>query len=604
MSAKSSNLRVDVVFQNPVVFAGEKLSAVITFRNIAPVKPGISILETQRNTQIAVEDPPEERRNSESGRRFSMNLRNSLRGLYLEGGPSTSAYSTPSVVSRSATITKKPSGNGESLLMGFAQLQGFFRVDKSIVDSSSFDHIKTQGVVVGAHGLEYGNQHQNRGLLWGITSGLGELLSGGPDGNPSSPISDVKRNGFDDDGMGSDDFPIFSTPQSLLFVDLKLDPGQARSFSYQIELPDTLPPSFKGKALRINYNLVIGAQKLGLQGNPVPKTIFLPFRVFPYVDDSGNQVSHDIGAPIVLKSDSAVVNSIQDRRPSSRLLDFSAPKKMSSPSEITKSREDFRQYVSKLMTSNDNTVDDIDNHLPFALLRKRSSASIPGSEEDDQTIRLPARENIDFIAKYNFAHISLKTNFDVAKQGNLIATASLSKPIYRIGEDVTLLIDLSKSLKNFACHHVTASLEAHETIREDLLQPGGKLNEQERRIYSQQQQSTFCLSKAHFELTIPPTASPEFKTSLSTFSWYLKLEFVITILPGNSPSESRTSEPLNPLIQAEPVGPHDDKGQFFFAKKALVCERVTARIPLRVLPTNQDIGAIIDHALHSRRWAF
>lgn len=604
MSAKPSNLRVDVVFQNPVVFAGEKLSAVITFRNIAPVKPGISIMESQSSTTAATGEPQEERRNSESGRRFSMSLRNSLRGLYLEGGPSTSASSTPSVISRSATITKKPSSSGESLLMGFAQLQGFFRVDKTIVDSSAFDHIKTQGVVVGVHGLEYGNQHQNKGLLWGITSGIGELLGGGPDGTPSSPVADIKRSGFDDDGMGSDDFPIFSTPQSLLFVDLKLAPGQARSFSYQIELPDTLPPSFKGKALRINYNLVIGAQKLGLRGNPVPKIIFLPFRVFPYVDESGNQTSHDIEMPIVLKSDTAVVNSVQDRRPSSKLFDFTGPKKMSSPSEITKSREDFSQYVAKLMKHNEGAVDDAESHLPFALLRKRSSVSIPGSEADDQSIKLPARENIDFIAKYNFAHMSLKTNFDVAKQGSLIATASLSKPIYRIGEDVTLLIDLSKSRQNFACHHVTASLEANETIKEDLLQPGGKQSEQERRIYSQQQQSTFCLSKAHFELTIPPTASPEFKTSLSTFSWCLKLEFVITLLPESVSAETRTSEPLNPLIQAEPVGPHDDKGQFFFAKKALVCERVTCRIPLRVLPTNQDIGAIIDHALHSRKWAF
>jgi hypothetical protein len=76
--------------------------------------------------------------------------------------------------------------------------------------------------------------------------------------------------------------PILSTPQSILFVDLRLGPGEGRSYLYSFSLPKTIPPSHKGKAIKITYNLVVGTQRPG-RGVVQPKMIEIPFRVLPNV---------------------------------------------------------------------------------------------------------------------------------------------------------------------------------------------------------------------------------------------------------------------------------------------------------------------------------
>lgn len=76
--------------------------------------------------------------------------------------------------------------------------------------------------------------------------------------------------------------PVLSTPQSILFVDLRLAPGESKSYLYKFVLPRGLPPSHKGKALKITYNVVVGTQRAG-KGVQQPKVIEVPFRVFPNI---------------------------------------------------------------------------------------------------------------------------------------------------------------------------------------------------------------------------------------------------------------------------------------------------------------------------------
>ncbi|XP_072849207.2 RAB6A-GEF complex partner protein 2 [Pogona vitticeps] len=68
---------------------------------------------------------------------------------------------------------------------------------------------------------------------------------------------------------------ILSTPPKILFCDLRLDPGEAKTYSYCETLPVDGPPSFRGQAVKYVYKLTIGCQRVN---SPI-KLLRVPFRV-------------------------------------------------------------------------------------------------------------------------------------------------------------------------------------------------------------------------------------------------------------------------------------------------------------------------------------
>lgn len=55
---------------------------------------------------------------------------------------------------------------------------------------------------------------------------------------------------------------ILSTPPKILFCDLRLEPGESRSYSYSEVLPLEGPPSFRGQSVKYVYKLTIGCQRV------------------------------------------------------------------------------------------------------------------------------------------------------------------------------------------------------------------------------------------------------------------------------------------------------------------------------------------------------
>ncbi|XP_060119511.1 RAB6A-GEF complex partner protein 2 [Heteronotia binoei] len=68
---------------------------------------------------------------------------------------------------------------------------------------------------------------------------------------------------------------ILSTPPKILFCDLRLDPGESKTYSYCETLPMDGPPSFRGQAVKYVYKLTIGCQRVN---SPI-KLLRVPFRV-------------------------------------------------------------------------------------------------------------------------------------------------------------------------------------------------------------------------------------------------------------------------------------------------------------------------------------
>lgn len=171
----------------------------------------------------------------------------------------------------------------ETLMMGYGQIAGSFTLDGSLVNKAPFEEVKRKGIVGGQGGGGVVRAEATKregglfaGLGWGSIGGsLGGLLG-------NNELSSIKAT---QDIASLRSIPILTTPQSVLFVDLQLAPGESRSFTYRQRLPDSLPPTHKGRAMKISYNLTIGTQravKSTIQHQI--RTINIPFRVLTGVN--------------------------------------------------------------------------------------------------------------------------------------------------------------------------------------------------------------------------------------------------------------------------------------------------------------------------------
>ena len=168
-------------------------------------------------------------------------------------------------------------------MMGYAQIMGSFTLDGSLVNQTSFEEVKRKGVFggQGGGGVVGVDSKYDGGLFggfgWGnISESIGGLLGGGE----LSSIKEMRS------AASSKSVPLLSTPQSILFVDLRLAPGESRTYNYSFTLPQGIPPSHRGKAIKISYNLVIGTQRAAntAKDGQTVRQVEIPFRVFGSID--------------------------------------------------------------------------------------------------------------------------------------------------------------------------------------------------------------------------------------------------------------------------------------------------------------------------------
>jgi hypothetical protein len=166
----------------------------------------------------------------------------------------------------------------ESLMMGYAQIMGSFTLDGSLINQAPFEEVKRKGVVGGQGGggvVGVERTKRDSGLFGALGWGnIGESIGGLLGSSEPSSIREMR-------GMASSKtVPLITTPQSILFVDLRLAPGESRSYTYSFTLPRGLPPTHKGKSMKVEYHLTIGTQRPGSSKDRQVKHVDVPFRVF------------------------------------------------------------------------------------------------------------------------------------------------------------------------------------------------------------------------------------------------------------------------------------------------------------------------------------
>ena len=220
----------------------------------------------------------------------------------------------------------------ETLMMGYAQTMGYFVLDGGLVNAAPFEEIKRKGVQ-GGGGVVGVDRTKNSSGMFGAFgwSNIGESLGGLLGGDEKSSIAQMKAT------AGSKSIPLLSTPQNLLFVDLTLAPGESKSFAYRFPLPRGLPPSHRGRAIKVSYHITLGVQRP--EGQTV-RRIEIPFRVLGSYNAHGEILGHDLMSPYVLLQDAARSKAIVSD--SSSAFDFSTfPRSESTKPTPKQGLEDF-----------------------------------------------------------------------------------------------------------------------------------------------------------------------------------------------------------------------------------------------------------------------
>ncbi|KAL8927154.1 MAG: hypothetical protein Q9172_001478 [Xanthocarpia lactea] len=188
-----------------------------------------------------------------------------------------------SVRQQSHLTPSEVSQHPETLMMGYGNIVGSFCLDPSLVDANCFDEVKRKGVVGNQGGggvVRTESTKRQSGLLGSLGwNALGESLEGLLGRREVSSIKEAPNT------SAVKWMPILWTPQSLLFVDLRLEPGQSQSYAYSFRLPTGLPPSYRGKAVKFSYNIVIGVQRATRsRQRHIVRQIDFPFRVLPSIN--------------------------------------------------------------------------------------------------------------------------------------------------------------------------------------------------------------------------------------------------------------------------------------------------------------------------------
>jgi hypothetical protein len=447
----------------------------------------------------------------------------------------------------------------ETLMMGYAQLHGSFTVDGSLISQAPFEEVKRKGAIGGQGGGVIGVESSKRdsGLLKGFGWGnLGESIGGLLGGGELSSIKDMR-------GIASSrSVPLLSTPQSILFVDLRLSPGESRSFQYSFKLPRGLPPSHRGKAIKISYKLIIGTQRSGGAKEQQIKSVEIPFRILGSVNNYGELLGHDLMSPYIIHRDQARVSAIDSS--SSR---DSAIQTTLKPNDST--LDDFLAYVDELLTRpRQNSSHGLLSPTEAPRSRRASSVGEPSSAKD--------AINMAILRSNTATEFQQSANrFEIARSGQRVAVVMLARPAYRLGETITAAIDFTDA--EIPCYAVHISLETSEQVDHSIaLRSEASILRVTRKIYVAHSESTLFARRVVFSPTIPVSATPEFITSGVSLDWRIRIEFVTPQLAGG---EVDIREGHTDLL--EEVS-RDDRGVVLAAAEVLDCESFEIAVPLRV----------------------
>ncbi|KAL9115106.1 MAG: hypothetical protein Q9227_000900 [Pyrenula ochraceoflavens] len=457
----------------------------------------------------------------------------------------------------------------EKLLMGYVQVGATFTVDGALVDQSHFEEVKRKGFLGGQGGGGVVGVETPRvpgGMFGGFSlSSIGESIGGLLGSSEMSSTKEMRG------VTASRAIPLLSTPQSLLFVDLQLGPGEEKSFHFAYPIPRGLPATYKGKAIKISYHLTIGTQwSPGQEKTQKVRQVNVPFRVFSGVNVDGQILGHDLMQPYVILQDRARKRSItpdseREKTPS-----------QNSPKQQPDFHSAFMSYASSLLDpkirrqSSTGTFDDLARFTP----KPTTGPQISSTEAINLAI---LRSN-----QTSSSSDRSQNRFDIARNGKRVGAVILNRPLHRLGETVVAAIDLSHG--NVPVFAIRCMLETVEKVDPSIaVRSETSISRVTRRVHIALSENAIYAQSVVFSPTIPVAASPTLLTSAIELEWRLRFEFA-TVRAGHEDEFKSRADFL------EEIG-KDERGVSLAAVETMPCETFEVAISITVFgDTVKDSG--------------
>lgn len=313
-----------------------------------------------------------------------------------------------------------------------------------------------------------------------------------------STLADIQQR-----ALQSRTLPTFSTPPSILDVDITLAPGESRSYSFAIRLPADLPPTFHGRSVRFDYYLSIGTNRLertAASGAPVQQSrlLHVPVRVYNHIVPGAGAVScFDLLNPIVVPHEEAHVQRGVPQ-PSADMED--APLRPDTPARVAQMALTLAQGGA-LSAAHDEEADHVPTCMDTVLALTRNAP---------------------------------KATYDIAKDGQLAAVLTLARSRYRLGDTVQAILRVNQAEALVRVVRVSAVLESHEEIDGTLaLLPHARAEKLTRQVHAVHHESTLDTEQTTLSLTIPSGATPEFATSGIRHRWSLRVSLLTETTSGS-----------------------------------------------------------------------
>ncbi|OTB03374.1 hypothetical protein M426DRAFT_321743 [Hypoxylon sp. CI-4A] len=451
----------------------------------------------------------------------------------------------------------------ESLMMGYAQVQGSFTLDGSLINLGPFEAVKRKAVLGGQGGGVIGVESSRRtssllsGFGWGgLGSSIGELLGGGE-------LSSIKQmRGV----ASSKSIPLLSTPQSILFVDLQLAPGESRTYEYSFKLPKGLPPTHRGKAMKIQYSLVIGTQRPGGTKEQQVRSVEVPFRVLGSVNSHGEILGHDLLSPYIILRDLAKVQSFEKS-----ITPIPHKQNRTHPPEST--YNGFLAYVEELLDRPQQGLGLLSPTATAPQSRRTSAFEESASAKDAIDLAI-LRSNLSSESGQS------SNRFEIARNGRRVGVVMLARPAYKLGESVSMAIDFTGA--EIPCYAIHAALETAERVEPTLaLRSEASVHRVTRKVYGSSSEATLFARRIVFNPTIPINATPEFVTSGLSLEWKIRIEFVVPS-SANEDLDDESPDRGDPHPLLEEISRDERGGLVLVAAENLECESFEVAVPLRV----------------------
>lgn len=670
----SDNVRIEIVHESNPFFAGEPISLIIRLKHLGSqkeheqLKNSISEYHKKVETKLDEQQKNLKEANATASSASAWSLGSLLRTPFKKEDESTAAItkemedlSTHEETFKKHVTTQLQFHKPVDLISGYIQISGLFQYNQDLINDENLNNKGTKLIGVinetkqnlpksmnrvtkhDSNSLENDTRTVNNITKYSnsnfeTTLSLNKKLIITPD-------SDYKyiqeKDRLHDSTLEFHELPLFLIPQTLLFTEISLQPGEMKTFHFKsATLPkDTCPTyALSSNNVAINYKIEFGVNTVTL-GDMIPFKLHIPLFIAPYVDYKSQQYTMilDKKTHIMPPATCKEISNHHSKRIGYSHPAFSNSRRRSSVSS---------SFFTPMSESNNNHKHEEQSATdPINLLRRNFVDMIKDNFEKDFDIDQLVERQLEYqfqenettgntfdkikekntgITRENISNLKrtlrdiqidtengnkesnieeqppqlvpqlnnkLQKKFLVNRNGKLIAKITFSKLFYTISDEISLVVQ-PEHYPNLQISAVKVSLKCAEIFNDRYVIEKDQTRPYYKTICDSHAVSFDKSNSIPLKLMMPRTPMnqlpSQFKTNIFEIKWVLSFTF---ILLGDL--ENKSEEVTNAV---SPYNDHldqfyeDNKGILYHSKENLEGTELSFNVPINILPSSTDFA--------------